>query len=382
MRRRGSMMSGNEKYANLLEYIANTGGQNIILPFIIDENTDAVEMTFSFVSVDKQCRLWSTKGSATAQTYINGSGQFAYTTAAGNPGTYIWQGSRYVADAGCIYTYRIDYANGTVRVLSVPYARYPGPKIKGSDKFGILVSHSDAHPSANVRLYNFRVWRNNKLVFDLVPAEDKKGVACLWCNKKKRLFYNSGIGAFAKGGIIIPSEIKSKADVTELEYIENTDLTINAPFIDTEIIATTGIRMEMMVKWNVVSSSNTQYMGNTQNPFFGQNGTYVRSDKDGETPSMTDFEKLVSSTDYSSVKGGPLTIFRACNEQRYIGSRSYSCSCKLKYFKVFKDDVLIGDFIPAKNKGNVVGMWDNITNKFFTNRSASGAFIGGPDIEG
>lgn len=173
----------------------------------------------------------------------------------------------------------------------------------------------------------------------------------------------------------------SKSDFIDIEYIENTDLTTAAPFIDTEIIATTGIRMEMMVKWNVVSSSDTQYMGNTQNPWFGQNGTYINSDRNGETPSTTEFEKLVSNTDYSSVKGGPLTIFRACNEGYYIGTRSYSCSCKLKYFKVYKNDILIGDFVPVRYKNStLIGMWDNVTSKFFTSKQY-GAFVGGPDVE-
>lgn len=46
--------------------------------------------------------------------------------------------------------------------------------------------------------------------------------------------------------------------------------------------------------------------------------------------------------------------------------------------QMFKDGVLVGDFIPAKrNSDNVLGMWDTVTKTFLTN-SGTGTFTAGP----
>ena len=50
-------------------------------------------------------------------------------------------------------------------------------------------------------------------------------------------------------------------------------------------------------------------------------------------------------------------------------------------FKITEDGVLKRNFIPAKrNSDNVVGMWDTVTQTFFTN-SGSGTFIAGPVVQ-
>ena len=57
----------------------------------------------------------------------------------------------------------------------------------------------------------------------------------------------------------------------------------------------------------------------------------------------------------------------------YPRIKMYSC-------KIYDNDVLVRDFIPAKhNSGNVVGMYDLVTNYFFIN-AGNGSFIEGPAI--
>lgn len=50
---------------------------------------------------------------------------------------------------------------------------------------------------------------------------------------------------------------------------------------------------------------------------------------------------------------------------------------KLYYAKLYQDDVLIHDFLPAKrNSDNIVGLYDIITNTFYTN-NGTGTFLYG-----
>ena len=46
--------------------------------------------------------------------------------------------------------------------------------------------------------------------------------------------------------------------------------------------------------------------------------------------------------------------------------------------RVYQDGVLVRDYIPVK-QGNVVGVYDKVSNTFFTNQG-SGTFTAGPDI--
>lgn len=53
----------------------------------------------------------------------------------------------------------------------------------------------------------------------------------------------------------------------------------------------------------------------------------------------------------------------------------------LYYFKLFRSNILIADFIPARRIGDgVVGMYDTVSKQFFTNQG-TGSFIAGPEIK-
>jgi len=60
-------------------------------------------------------------------------------------------------------------------------------------------------------------------------------------------------------------------------------------------------------------------------------------------------------------------------------SGNYKGAFKLWSCQVYQDNMLVRDFIPALNSNNVVGMYDMVTNTFFTN-NGTGEFIAGPVI--
>ena len=48
-------------------------------------------------------------------------------------------------------------------------------------------------------------------------------------------------------------------------------------------------------------------------------------------------------------------------------------------FRIYDGATLVRDFIPCKNTGGIIGLWDNVNSQFYTN-AGTGAFIAGPEI--
>ncbi len=64
----------------------------------------------------------------------------------------------------------------------------------------------------------------------------------------------------------------------------------------------------------------------------------------------------------------------------YYGSRNYPVSAKLYSTKLIENGVLTRDFIPCYRKvDGVIGLYDLVTNEFFTNKG-TGVFLKGVDI--
>ena len=59
---------------------------------------------------------------------------------------------------------------------------------------------------------------------------------------------------------------------------------------------------------------------------------------------------------------------------------SLMSSMRLYKLKMWTDDILVRDFIPCYRKSdNVVGMYDLVNGKFYTNEG-TGEFVKGPDV--
>ena len=55
---------------------------------------------------------------------------------------------------------------------------------------------------------------------------------------------------------------------------------------------------------------------------------------------------------------------------------------RIYYFKIWNNNILIRDFIPAlRNSDNVTGLYDLVNNEFYIN-AGTGTFITGPKIGG
>lgn len=52
------------------------------------------------------------------------------------------------------------------------------------------------------RIWYFKIYDNNELVGDLIPALDENGTPCMYDTVSKKTYYNQGTGEFLYGEVI------------------------------------------------------------------------------------------------------------------------------------------------------------------------------------
>ncbi len=91
------------------------------------------------------------------------------------------------------------------------------------------------------------------------------------------------------------------------------------------------------------------------------NGTY-----------LVNIQSLDANHTYYTDEGLPLYLFGYSGEHVLYWGRIY-------YAKIWDNSTLVRNFIPAKrNSDGTLGMYDTVTNTFFTNAGTGGDFIAGP----
>lgn len=73
----------------------------------------------------------------------------------------------------------------------------------------------------------------------------------------------------------------------------------------------------------------------------------------------------------------PIYLFANNN----VNSPQYQSHMRFYYFQIYDNDTLVRDFIPAKDKNNVVCLYDSVSDTFFYN-AGTGDFIAGDEISG
>ena len=74
-----------------------------------------------------------------------------------------------------------------------------------------------------------------------------------------------------------------------------------------------------------------------------------------------------------NIYGGAATVSASATSTNRIASG------KVYYFKIWQNNTLTHNFIPAKNSSGVVGMYDTVGNRFYTN-AGTGEFIAGDPV--
>ena len=182
---------------------------------------------------------------------------------------------------------------------------------------------------------------------------------------------------------------------TELQYLEST----GTQWIDTNIFFENDdvYRLVMDMQFTV-TNSGLQYSGIYAGAYFGIYGGYfsiggmVNSGVTG-VPADTNRHVFDLNTTIGSYKDMILKI----DNNTYTNTRSissgyagilnlqghteYQCYAKLYSAKLYKNGNMVFNGVPARrNSDGVLGMYDTVTDTFFTN-SGSGTFIAGPVVQ-
>jgi len=183
-------------------------------------------------------------------------------------------------------------------------------------------------------------------------------------------------------------------EYTQLEYIESS----GTQYIDTGIVLTSDTNeIKVLTNLSFVSLAvNKTHLLYVSYPNYGvrvflQNGEvynqgikqliFANTDYLVETTTTETQRKLAINGEQEHIQEFAKSISDGASLYSIGGSTTGgSVSAKWKYQKIYKNGVLVRDFIPVRrNVDNVIGMYDTVTGTFFTN-SGTGTFTAGPDV--
>lgn len=264
----------------------------------------------------------------------------------------------------------------------------------GNNLYLFSVNNGGNYNKASMKLYSCKIYDNNTLVRDFIPAKRISDNKCgLWDKVNLKFYTDENGGNFMAGTInsIIP-EIG-----TPIEYIQSSGTQyINSNFIP-KATTRTIMKAEPMA-WSAWSA----FFGtrNTTAPTAPQAyiaaipaATLYRSDYFGssltaETPTVMQITNIdknknicsfnnIMITNTSSTTNATTNMFLlALND---VGTAKYFLSAKLYSCQIYDGNTLVRDFIPVKTTTKIYGLWDNV-NKVFYKNAGTGAFTGGSPI--
>lgn len=284
--------------------------------------------------------------------------------------------------------------NGNTSVLSTANSL-------GTDNNYIYIYKPNSNEAYGIgRLYSFKLYDVNKnLLRDFIPVKDSNNVVCLFDRVSQQFFYNAGTGNFVAG-----KEFVNKPAV-ELEYIQSS----GTQYINTGIVCATDMEAFIEVEFPEDPLTETCLAGSGGGTggtrmFFGylKNGYFSYGYKSTEqtgllsavantryriATSLTRYiqhyiingDELYTGFDASSYTNGRNLYIFACNTPKspYI---NYFASMKLYGFKLWKNNLLLKDYVPAKDSNGVVCLYDKI-EKTYTYNAGSGDFIAGGVVQ-
>ena len=99
-------------------------------------------------------------------------------------------------DLNSKYTFELDYNGYTLNNVRHSHDSRVRPGTTNDATIKISGGNSNGLRS---RIYSFKIYDNNVLIRDLVPAKDEDGVVCMYDKVTRKLFYNTGSGTYIAG---------------------------------------------------------------------------------------------------------------------------------------------------------------------------------------
>lgn len=244
-----------------------------------------------------------------------------------------------------------------------------------------------------IRQYYFKIYDNGVLVRDFVPVLDESNVPCMYDKVSKQCFYNKGTGTFTAG-----------RKINYVDYLGSD----STAYVDTAVSgANDNLKIEMGFSYSKFTAYGylfSNYESESANvTWFCLNGTdtdwglaYINTRSQNGAIYTSNFIKdsfhtfVLTKTsvsidgDIKTNNNPPVGTANTKNiilfnrgadsyyEKRDIGMRCY-------YFRIYDNDVLVRDFIPAMDENQVGFMFDKVTHTIYNNKG-TGTFSCGDKI--
>lgn len=248
-----------------------------------------------------------------------------------------------------------------------------------------------ANTGEELTIYYCKIYDGDTLIGDFIPADDGKGVICMYDKVSKQCFYNNGSGEFIPGDEVLP--------YTELNYIQSS----GRQYIDTGYIPKTlhtryeigFMRLSANGTYNPVMNNEedvrfgilcTSDVTGTGMAFVGPQGQHKTAKFTVENNVLYNFvlDKTglsVNDTKYELTDVGDATgSWGACINTRHSSASAFHEEYSIGrwyYVKIYEDGVLVKDLIPVIEVAtNEVCMYDKKSKEFLYN-IGTGNFISG-----
>ena len=285
-----------------------------------------------------------------------------------------------------------------------------------------ILIFSPGNNDSSGKIYYTNIWDNGVLVRNLIPAKQDSDSAIGMFDLVEGKFYtNAGSGTFTAGAETMAGTSISLAGssatnnkiqstslpsgYTQLEYLQSD----GKQCIDTGIVPTSNMRFVGNTYCqkttgsgdNYIFSSGTRYdnfvgilLANAGSVLIGS-GSVVNSYYGSSVVEMGDCDCY----NFDMSVGDTKTIIKSnflSNEIKEITYTSRTLTTanihlfnaswyrtgymvRIYNFTMYSENVLVRDFVPAKNANGVLGMYDLVEGKFYTN-SGSGSFTAGDEV--
>ena len=246
----------------------------------------------------------------------------------------------------------------------------------------------------NKRIYSCKIYNNDTLVRDFIPAKRISDNKCgLWDKVNLKFYTDENGGNFTAGA----EKTAIAAIGTPIEYIQSD----GTQYIDSNFIPKATTRTIMKAEpttwsaWSAFFGTRNQSSPTASQAYIAAipSTTSYRSDYFGssltaETPTVVQITNIdknknicsfnnIMITNTSSTANSTTNMFLlALND---VGTAGYFLSAKLYSCQIYDGDTLVRDFIPIKTTTNIYGLWDKVNSVFYKN-AGTGAFTGGPAI--
>lgn len=367
-----------EPEVNFVEYVQSTGTQYIDTGFVPDNNTRIV--------IDIQATKAGTYGVFGGRRAYK-SGAFAFWIMSGTEfKTDFGEGELRVPVEDALDRVVVDKNKNICYVGSSPYTNTNVTFESPSSLTLFAVKDEDGSVDSRMffgRIYSCKIYDNDVLVRDYLPARDPDGIPCLYEQVSKEYAYASGTGSLMAPASLDDVEQLSYIESSGVQYIDtrykpnnNTKIVIDIEPLRTSTAPLFGARdgagKASFLTWIM---NSTQYRDD-----FGSNGHTISIDvtsvlrrimvvKNMNNTSIGSYSVSHSLTSFQVDSN--LLLFAAIGDGSSVDSRKlkgrlYSC-------KIYENDVLVRDYYPVKDPYGVVCLLDVVNSELVYN-SGSGSF--------